>query len=81
MTDLIDRAALVAFMERVLRNLTADELASDAFLRGYRQAMTDVRMAATVRPEAGDAAVYRARQMNAELPQAARDVLALKGMI
>ena len=57
MTDLIDRAALVAFMERVLRNLTADELASDAFLRGYRQAVNDVRMAATVRPvtEAGAA--------------------------
>ena len=57
MTDLIDRAALVAFMERVLRNLTADELASDAYLRGYRQAMTDVQLAATVRPatEAEDA--------------------------
>lgn len=57
MTDLIDRAALVAFMERVLRNLTADELASDSFLRGYRQAVNDVRMAATVRPvtEAGAA--------------------------
>jgi hypothetical protein len=57
MTDLIDRAALVAFMERVLRNLTADELASDAYLRGYRQAINDVRMSATVRPvtEAGAA--------------------------
>lgn len=31
--------------------------------------------------DAGDAAAYRARQMNAELPQATRDVLALKGMI
>lgn len=29
----------------------------------------------------GDAAAARARQMNAELPQAARDVLAIKGMI
>lgn len=29
----------------------------------------------------GDAAAQRARQMNAELPQATRDVLAVKGMI
>ena len=59
MPDLIDRAALVAFMERVLRNLTADMLAAGdaAYLRGYRAAITDVQMAATVRPvaEAGAA--------------------------
>ena len=59
MTDLIDRAALVAFMERVLRNMEADMLAaaSDAYSRGYRQAIRDVQLAATVHPvtEAGAA--------------------------
>lgn len=52
MPDLIDRAALVAFMERVLRNMEADMLAAGnaAYLRGYRAAITDVQMAATVRP-------------------------------
>lgn len=54
MTDLIDRAALVAFMERVLRNMEADmpSAGNGAYLPGYRAAIIDVQMAATVRPAA-----------------------------
>lgn len=50
MPDLIDRAALVAFMERVLRNMETEDFASDGYLRGYRQAIRDVQFAANVRP-------------------------------
>lgn len=45
--DLIDRAALVAFMSRVLGHMESDPLASDntAYIRGYRAALEEIKKA------------------------------------
>jgi hypothetical protein len=57
---------------KYLLRLAHDDFAKLAQAMGY--AITPVAVV-------GDAAAYRARQMNAELPEATRDVLKLKGMI
>lgn len=48
--DLIDRAALVAFMDRVLSGMEADMLAAGngAYIRGYRAALDEVKKATPV---------------------------------
>ncbi len=50
MTDLIDRAALVGFMDRVMRNMEADMLAAGngAYIRGYRAALDEICKAPAV---------------------------------
>lgn len=49
MTDLIDRAALVEFMERILRNLETNADVSASYLRGYREALAEVKQALPAR--------------------------------
>lgn len=53
MTDLINRATLVDFMERVLRHMEADPLAADsgAYIRGYRAALVEVQKAPAIKSE------------------------------
>lgn len=50
MRDLIDRTALLDYMQRVLNHMRDDMLAAgnDAYLRGYASAMHEVEMAARV---------------------------------
>lgn len=50
MSDLIDRAALLDFMDRVCRNMEPDMLAAgnEAYLRGYRAALSEVSRAQRV---------------------------------
>ncbi len=52
MTDLIDREALVGFMERVFATLEADTTVSDSYLRGYRYALNEVLRAPAFKVEA-----------------------------
>lgn len=54
MTDLINRAALVEYMGRVLRHMEADMLAAgnEAYLRGYRAALGEIEKAPAVKVEA-----------------------------
>lgn len=54
MNDLIDRAALVEYMGRVLRHMEADMLAAGngAYLRGYRSALDEIEKATAVNVEA-----------------------------
>lgn len=54
-----------------------DERAYDAYVTGKSAS----EAASIVTELRSDAAAYRARQMNAELPEVTRDVLALKGGI
>ncbi len=57
MTDLIDRAALVGYMDRVLRRMQADMLAAGngAYLRGYAAALDELKQARAVKVEKSDA--------------------------
>jgi hypothetical protein len=50
MRDLIDRTALLDYMQRVLNHMRDDMLAAgnDAYLRGYASALHEVEMAARV---------------------------------
>lgn len=50
MRDLIDRTALLDYMQRVLNHMRDDMLAAgnDAYLRGYASAMREVELAARV---------------------------------
>lgn len=51
MRDLIDRAKLLKWMERIADLLDADTEISDSYANGYRNAMQDVKMAASVKVE------------------------------
>ncbi len=74
-----------------MQAVTDFERGQDDYLRGLRrcpfivqarkEAWLDGWRTAERAAYAGAFASYRARQMNAELPQSTRDVLALKGMI
>lgn len=56
MSDLIDRAALLARMEETFRQMEADMLASGnaAYLRGYRFALLQVKSARRAQVEAAE---------------------------
>ncbi len=57
MSDLIDRAALVSYMERVLNHMQADMLAAGngAYLRGYAAALDELKRARAAKVEKSDA--------------------------
>ncbi len=50
--DLINRAELADFMQRVLRNLEANADVSEAYLHGYRDALAEVKRAQPAREAA-----------------------------
>lgn len=51
MSDLIDRTALVAHMERILARIKADPDVSESCVTGYRLAMDEVKCATPVHQE------------------------------
>lgn len=51
MRDLIDRAELLKWMERIAEILEDSPDISPSYLNGYRSAMDDVKMAASVKVE------------------------------
>lgn len=71
MSDFIDRAALIDFMDRVYRAMEADMLAADnaAYLRGYKAALEEIRKAYPMPP------IYGAAPEMAEALEAAIDLI------